>query len=52
MVLIHSYEIGVTCNNLLGTTRYERKFVGGNQQVYTLNRLRSREVLVRFSLNL
>lgn len=48
----HEYEIGIVCNNLLGTTSYERKFVSGNQQLYTLNRLRVREALAKFSFNL
>lgn len=46
------YEIGLMLNNLLGNSEYERRIVSTTQTVYTLNRLRPRELLARVMFNL
>ena len=47
-----TYEIGVCCNNVLGNRDYEHQLVTTTQTVYTINRLRPRELLAKLSLNL
>lgn len=47
-----SYEVGLSCNNIFGNTQYERRMITTNQQVYTINQLRPRELLCKVSFNL
>ncbi|MBQ8463091.1 MAG: TonB-dependent receptor [Prevotella sp.] len=46
------YEAGIYCNNLFGNRRYERRTVSTTQAVYTMNRLRPREIMARIYFNL
>ena len=52
MIRNKTYEIGVCCNNVLGNRDYEHQLVTTTQTVYTINRLRPRELLAKLSLNL
>ena len=47
-----AYEIGLACNNIFGNTQYERKNITVNQEIYTINKLRPRELLCKVSFNL
>lgn len=47
-----AYEIGLACNNIFGNTQYERKNITVNQEIYTFNKLRPRELLCKVSFNL
>lgn len=47
-----AYEISVACDNILGNKRYERRNVTTYQRMYTINRLRPREILCKMSFNL
>ena len=46
------YETGITLNNLMGNSQYERRVIATTQTTYTLNRLRPRELLARVLFNL
>lgn len=46
------YEIGLNCSNILGKNDYERRQLTDTQQVYTLTRLRPREILFKIEFNL
>lgn len=45
------YEIRLGCNNILGNKQYERTNITAYQQVYTISRLRPREILGIVSFN-
>ena len=45
------YEIGLSCNNILGKTNYERRQITDTQQIYTVTRLRPREGLFKIEFN-
>ena len=47
-----TYEIGLSSNNIFGNKNYEHRYITDNQQIYTLNRLRPREILAKFSFDL
>lgn len=47
-----AYEVSLGCNNLLGSKRYERTSITTYRQIYTVNRLRPRELLAKVSLSL
>ena len=46
------YELGVAINNLMGNSEFERRVIATTQTVYTLNRLRPRELVARALFNL
>ena len=45
------YEIGLACINILGKNNYERRQISDIQQIYTVTRLRPREVLLKMEFN-
>lgn len=47
-----TYEIGLQCNNIFGNKQYERKNITAYSSIYTINRLRPREILAKVSFNL
>eukprot|EP00825_Cyclidium_porcatum_P014515 TRINITY_DN1780_c0_g1_i4.p3 TRINITY_DN1780_c0_g1~~TRINITY_DN1780_c0_g1_i4.p3 ORF type:complete len:125 (-),score=17.84 TRINITY_DN1780_c0_g1_i4:214-588(-) len=47
-----TYEIGLSGRNIFGNKNYEHRYITDNQQIYTLNRLRPREILAKFSFDL
>lgn len=46
------YAVGLSCNNILGKNDYERRQLTNTQQVYTLTRLRPREILLNIEFNI
>lgn len=46
------YEWTLTCRNLLGRSRYERRTLSTDQMQYTVHRLRPREVLMKLSIDI
>lgn len=40
-----TYEIGLTCSNLFGTKRFERKYITDYLQSYSITKLRPRELM-------
>lgn len=47
-----SYEIGISCNNIFGTTEYRRRDMTELQQIYSVTHLRPREFMVKVCLYL
>ena len=47
-----TYEVGVTCTNIFGTTDYERHIVNSFTRAFTMNILRPRSVLCFFSFSI
>jgi hypothetical protein len=47
-----TFEIGIGCNNIFGNRQYERRNISTYSSVYTINRLRPREILAKISVNL
>lgn len=46
------WEISLTANNVVGTSQFERRILGNTVESYTITRLRPREFLVKFSIDL
>lgn len=49
---VKAYEVGLACTNLFGSRDYEHRLVTTSQTIFTINRLRPREFLAKFSFNL
>jgi hypothetical protein len=47
-----TFEIGIRCDNIFGNQQYERKDISTYSSIYTINRLRPRDVLAKVSINL
>lgn len=47
-----TFETGLYLNNILGNCTYERRYITDTQRVFTVNRLRPREILARIIFNL
>lgn len=47
-----TFEIGILCNNIFGNKQYERRDITAYSSVYTINKLRPREILAKVSFNL
>lgn len=43
-------EVGLTCGNIFGRQTFERRYVTDYQRIYTVSRLRPREVLLKFKI--
>lgn len=48
----HCWELSLLCNNIFNTAMYERESVSTNMSSFTRLRLREREIMVKFSLDL
>ena len=46
------WEFSVTANNLIGTSEFERRALGNTIESYSITRLRPREVLAKWSMDL
>lgn len=46
-----TYEVGVTCTNIFGTTNFERHIVNSYTRAFTMNVLRPRSILCFFSFS-
>lgn len=46
------YELSLGVNNIFGTTKYERRTVTASTMLYTVNRLRPRELMAKLSFSL
>ena len=46
------WEFSVTANNLIGTSEFERRTLGNTIESYSITRLRPREVLAKWSMDL
>ena len=46
------YEVGLWINNVMGMDKYERRYVTSTQNVYSITRLRPREMMARVFFNL
>ena len=46
------YEIGIWLNNIMGADKYERRYTTSTQHVYSVTRLRTRELMARVFFNL
>lgn len=47
-----TYEFGVSCYNIFGNRNHEHHLITTSQTIYTINRLRPRELLAKVSFNL
>lgn len=47
-----TYEVSLSCNNLFGANRYERRYVTTNERIFSINNLRERSLTAKVSFNL
>lgn len=47
-----AFEVGLSCTNIFGTSRYERSVISDNLRTYTINTLRPRAVMLMLSVSL
>lgn len=45
------YEISISCNNLLGKEEYSRRQITDTQQMYTVTRIRPREIMAKIEFS-
>lgn len=47
-----SFELSISMNNIVGTTRFERTTISSTYMLYSFNRLRPRELMAKIALSL
>lgn len=45
------FEMGLSCNNIFGTTRYDRRYLDNYEQIYSITRLRPRDLIVHINFD-
>ena len=49
---IKQWELSLTANNIIGTSEFERRTLGNTIENYSVTRLRPREILIKWSVDL
>lgn len=49
---VKQWELSLTANNIIGTSEFERRILGNTIESYSITRLRPREILVKWSVDL
>ncbi len=49
---VKQWELALTANNIIGTSEFERRIFGNTIESYSMTRLRPREILVKWSVDL
>ena len=49
---IKRWELSLTANNIIGTSEFERRTLGNTIENYSVTRLRPREILIKWSVDL
>ena len=47
-----TYEVGLWLNNIMGSDKYERRYTTTTQNVYSVTKLRPRELMARVYFNI
>ena len=49
---VKQWELSLAANNIIGTSEFERRILGNTIESYSITRLRPREILVKWSVDL